>query len=51
MIPHFKLFTKYLESIENELPSPVTPEDGRKTINLLEHIKRSLDENCPITVS
>ena len=51
MIPHFKLFTKYLESIEKDLPSPVTPEDGRKTIDLLEHIKRSLDEKTPIAIA
>ena len=51
MIPHFKLFTKYLDSIENDLPSPVTPEDGRKTINLLEHIKKSLDENQPSLIA
>ena len=51
MMPHFKLFTKYLESIEKDMPAPITPEEGRKTINLLEHIKRSLDENRAVEIT
>jgi predicted dehydrogenase len=51
MIPHFKLISTYLSNIEKGLPPPVTPEDGRKTINLLEHIKKSLDENRPVSMN
>jgi len=50
LFPHFKLISSYLESIEKDLPPPVTPEDGRKTIQLLECIKKSLDEQRPVTV-
>lgn len=48
MIPHFKLFSDYLVSIEEDLPPPVTPEDGRKTVKLLECIRNSLDEHRPL---
>jgi predicted dehydrogenase len=51
MIPHFKLFSNYLVSIEKDLPPPVTPEDGRKTIYLLECIKDSLDRHEPVVFS
>jgi hypothetical protein len=47
---HFKLIKTYLESIEKDLPPPVTPEDGRKTIQLLECIKKSLEEQRPVAV-
>lgn len=47
---HFKLISSYLESIEKDFPPPITPEDGRKTIQLLECIKNSLDEQSPIAV-
>lgn len=50
LIPHFRLISSYLESIEKDLPPPVTPEDGRKTIQLLECIKKSLDEQKPVAV-
>jgi predicted dehydrogenase len=48
MIPHLRLISNYLNSIEKNLPPPVTPEDGRKTVSILEGIKRSLDEHQPI---
>jgi len=51
LISHFKLISSYLESIEKDLPPPVTPEDGRKTIQLLECIKKSLDEQRPVAVT
>lgn len=50
-IPHFQLFSNYLDSIKRDLPAPVTPEDGKKTIKLLECIKKSLDEHRPVAVS
>ncbi len=51
MIPHFKLFTNYLENIKKDLPPPVPPEEGRKTVNLLECIKRSLDNRQPVAIN
>ena len=51
MIPYFKLVSNYIMSIEKDLPPPVSPEDGRNTINLLECIEKSLDEHRPVIVS
>lgn len=48
LLPSFNLIRSYIESIEKDLPPPVTPEDGRKTINLLESIQKSLTEKKPI---
>jgi len=48
--PHFKLISNYLLNIKKDLPPPVSSEDGRKTINLLECIEKSLNEGRPITV-
>jgi len=50
LIPHFELVTNFVMSIEKDLPSPVTPEDGKKTIDLLECIKNSLDQKQPVKV-
>ena len=50
LLPTFNLISKYVESIEKDLPSPVSSEDGRNTVNLLESIERSLDEHRAITV-
>ena len=51
LLPGFNLITSYIESIEKDLPPPVSPQDGRRTVNLLECIQKSLDEKHPITVS
>lgn len=48
MLPTFNLISSYIKSIEKDLPPPVTPEDGRNTINLLECIEKSLDERRPV---
>ena len=48
LIPTTRLITKYLEAIEKDLPAPVTPEDGRRTVNLLECIEKSLDSKQPV---
>ncbi|MEM3765636.1 MAG: Gfo/Idh/MocA family oxidoreductase [Candidatus Bathyarchaeia archaeon] len=48
VFPHFKLFCNYITSIKKDLPPPIAPEDGRKTVYLLEQIKKSLDERRPI---
>jgi predicted dehydrogenase len=42
-IGHFYLIKNYIESLKKGLPPPVQPEDGRKTIKLLECIEESLN--------
>jgi predicted dehydrogenase len=49
-IPQYILITKFIESIKNETDPPVTPEDGRKAVRLLEYIEESLNKNEPIKV-
>jgi UDP-N-acetyl-2-amino-2-deoxyglucuronate dehydrogenase len=39
----FLLMKNYVESIKNKSPPPVTPEDGKATIRLLECMKESLE--------
>jgi predicted dehydrogenase len=51
LIPHLKLIGNYLISIEKDLPPPIPPEDGRKTVELLECIKKSLDEHKPVRLT
>jgi predicted dehydrogenase len=51
LLPAVNLISRYIESIEKDLPPPVTAEDGRKTINLLECIEKSLDEKRPVQLS
>lgn len=50
LLPTFNLVSKYIESIEKDLPPPITPEDGKNTINLLERIEKSLDERKPMPI-
>jgi predicted dehydrogenase len=47
LLPTFNLINSYINAIKKDLPPPVTPEDGRKTISLLECIEKSLDEKRP----
>jgi len=49
-IPQYILITKFIESIKNDTDPPVTPEDGRKTVRLLEYIEESLKKNEPVNV-
>lgn len=51
MIPHFKLLTTYIRSIEKDLPPPILPEEGKNTIELLECIEKSLDEQRPVSTN
>jgi predicted dehydrogenase len=51
LLPTFNLISNYIEAIKKDLPSPVPPEAGRKTINLLECIEKSLDEKRPVSLS
>jgi predicted dehydrogenase len=50
LLPTLNLISKYVESIQKDLPPPVSPQDGRKTINLLECIEKSLDEKRPVAM-
>jgi len=40
---HFDLIKSYIESLERDCPPPVTGEDGRNTVKLLECIQESLE--------
>jgi predicted dehydrogenase len=51
LLPTFNLITQYLDSIKKNEPSPVTPEDGRNAVNLLESIEKSLNEKQPVPFS
>jgi predicted dehydrogenase len=51
LLPTFNLISNYVESIKKDLPPPVSPEDGRNTINLLECIEESLHEKRSIPIS
>jgi predicted dehydrogenase len=44
ILPFANIISSYIESIKKDLPPPVTPEDGKKTVALLECIEKSLDE-------
>jgi predicted dehydrogenase len=48
---HMRLISSFISSAQKNLPPPVTPEDGRNTINLLECIEKSLEEKRPIRVN
>ena len=48
---HFKLISSFANSLEKGLPSPVTGEDGRNAIKLLECIEKSLNEKRPVEYS
>jgi len=50
-VPQYILITRFIESIRNDTNPPVTPEDGRKTVRLLEYIQESLNENEPVKVN
>lgn len=45
---HINLIGSYAESLRKDLPSPVTGEDGRNAIRLLECIEESLEEKKPV---
>ena len=48
---HFDLINSYVESLEKGSSSPVTGEDGRNAIRLLECIEESLEERRPVRYS
>jgi len=49
-LPTYLLISSFINSIEKDLPPPVPPEDGKKTIALLECIEKSLDKLEPVTL-
>jgi predicted dehydrogenase len=48
---HIGLISAYVDSIKKDSPAPVTGEDGRNTIRLLECIDQSLNEKKPVSYS
>jgi hypothetical protein len=46
-LPTYLLIKGFIESNKKDLPPPVSPEDGKKTIALLECIEKSIDESKP----
>ena len=48
---HYDLISSYLESLKKDSPPPVTAEDGRNTIRLLECIEESLEEQRPVAMN
>ena len=51
LLPTATLITAYIDAIKKDLPPPVTPEYGKRTINLLECIEESMNERKPIKLS
>jgi len=49
-VPQYILINKFIDSIKNDLDPPVTPEEGRRTVRLLEYIEESLNKNRPIKI-
>jgi len=45
---HYNLISEYIQSIKDDSDPPVKPEDGRRTIKLLECIEESLNKNEPV---
>jgi hypothetical protein len=39
-----------MDTIKKDLEPPVTPQDGRRTVRLLEYIEESLKRNEPVNV-
>lgn len=49
-LPQYILINKFINSIKDDLDPPVTPEDGRKTVRLIEYVEESLNKNKPVKV-
>jgi len=49
-VGHYYLIAAFIESLKAASPSPVTPQDGRKTVRLLECIEKSLDTHTVVSV-
>ena len=51
IFPHIFLISSYIESLKNDLPSPVPPEAGKKAVRLLECIVESVNEKKPVSLN
>lgn len=51
ILPLTNLILSYIETIKKDLPPPVSPNDGRNTVRLLECIEKSLKLRKPINFS
>lgn len=49
-LPQYIYLNMFINSIKNDTDPPVKPEDGRKTLELLECIEESLNKNQPIKI-
>jgi UDP-N-acetyl-2-amino-2-deoxyglucuronate dehydrogenase len=47
---HYNLISRFIRSIRDDSDPPVKPEDGRKTVELLECIEGSLEKNQPVRI-
>jgi len=50
-IGHYHLIDGYIKSLKGSAPTPVPPEDGKKTVKLLESIEEALNTNRIISVN
>ena len=51
LLPTAGLITAYLDAIKKDLPPPVTPENGKQTVKLLECIEESMNGRKPVKLS
>jgi predicted dehydrogenase len=49
-VPQYILIKKFIDSIKNDSDPPVMPQEGRRTVRLLEYIEESLSRNKPIEI-
>lgn len=49
-LTHFSLISSYIESLKNDSPPPVEPEEGKRAIKLLECIEESLSRNQVVQI-
>jgi UDP-N-acetylglucosamine 3-dehydrogenase len=47
---HFHLISSYMKSLTDDMPSPVQPEEGKKTVALLESVEESLNTHKAVEV-
>lgn len=50
VVPHTRLIGAFISNITNKLPPPVSGQDGRNVVHVLECIEKSLDEHRPVSV-
>jgi UDP-N-acetylglucosamine 3-dehydrogenase len=50
-VGHYNLISEYLRDMNKDVPPPVQPEEGKRTITLLESIEKSLDTHQAVKPS